>query len=270
MDIITSSQNPLIKEIKQLGERKHREDRGLFFIEGIRFVEEALNENADVYRLLISERLEEVGNGRELIKKIRDRNLETTVLSDKLFREISDTENPQGVLAVLRMKGYGLENLEGVNTADNLYIILDGIQDPGNMGTVIRTADAAGAAAVIALRGCVDIYNPKVLRATMGSVFHLPVFACSDSGRLFKMLKEKSVKLVAAHLEGSMNHYELDMRKDVALIVGNEAGGIGPEAAAAADVLVRIPMPGRAESLNASIAAGVLIYEAVRQRISDK
>jgi len=187
------------------------------------------------------------------------------VLPDKLFNEISDTETPQGVLSVARMKKYSIDE---VMYPDGLFIILDSVQDPGNMGTIIRTADAAGFTAVIALEGCVDVYNPKVLRSTMGSVFHIPVIQDGSPETSFSKLKSHGVKIYAAHLKGTVNYFELDVRRSAAFVIGNESKGISDRVASLADELVRIPMIGQAESLNASVAASLLMYESVRQRIS--
>lgn len=262
MNKITSSQNPLIKEIKSLKNRKYREEKQQFFIEGLRFVEEALKVKAEILRIFVSEEFYETKSSM-LNSMIHP--YEVIALPEKLFTEISDTETPQGILAVLKMKSY---NLEEIVKEDNLLLVLDTIQDPGNMGTLIRTADAAAFTGIVISRGCVDLYNPKVLRSTMGSLFHIPISFTGSTTEAVEMLKTKGVKVYAAHLKGTRNYFEMDMRSNIAFIIGNEAKGISDEAAAVADLLVRIPMPGRAESLNASVAGSLLMYECVRQKMS--
>ncbi|MCX7708652.1 MAG: 23S rRNA (guanosine(2251)-2'-O)-methyltransferase RlmB [Clostridia bacterium] len=263
MSLITSNQNPIVKEIKSLKEKKIREEKRQFFIEGIRFVEEALKEDCDISSIVVSERFPQTKGAEFLLNGIHQAGVKYHMLSDKIFREISDTENPQGILAVIKMKEVRVEN---VLQQQGLFILLESIQDPGNMGTIIRTADAAGVNGIILSKGCVDIYNPKVLRSTMGSIFHVPVCQTENFEDTLQILKEKGIKILAAHLKGQTNYFDQDMKDRVAIIIGNEANGISDEVAALADVLVRIPMPGKAESLNASIAAGLLIYETVRQQ----
>lgn len=265
MQTITSSQNSVIKEVKSLKIRKNREEKQLFFIEGIRFVDEALKEKAPISTVLLSDRLYETRGGDEILSRIRGENYETYHLPDKLFQEISDTENPQGIMAVVKMNQLKLEEVIGDG---DFFLILDSLQDPGNMGTIIRTADAAGVEGIIISRGCVDIYNPKVLRSTMGSVFHVPFCLSENLPDTISKLKGKGLKVFAAHLNGEINYFDCDMKNNSAIIIGNEANGISKEVSEQADTLIKIPMPGRSESLNASVAASLLMYEVVRQRLS--
>lgn len=150
------------------------------------------------------------------------------------------------------------------NIETPLYILLENIQDPGNMGTIIRTADAADADGVFLSKGCVDIYNPKAVRSTMGSIFHLPIFTDVD---LKELVNKINVETVAAHLKGDKTPYDINMKKGIAIMIGNEGNGLSNELSEKADNLVKIPMPGKAESMNAGVAASIMIYEAVRQRM---
>ncbi len=263
MIYIQSSQNNTIKEIKALHQKKHRDAQGLYFVEGIRFVYDAIDNEQKINKIIISDKLETLNGGNQLISRISEACSDIYAVPDKLFREISDTQTPQGVLAVLEKRH---TDLQATIKAGNAIVVLDGLQDPGNVGTIIRTADAAGVSAVLMTKGCVDLYSPKVLRSTMGSVFHMPIFENLDITDIIQMLKANDYKVIASHLEGENNYYDEDLACKSAIIVGNEANGINDETAAAADRLVKIPMPGRAESLNASIAAGIMIYELVRQR----
>ncbi|TYQ15915.1 UNVERIFIED_CONTAM: TrmH family RNA methyltransferase [Acetivibrio alkalicellulosi] len=264
MNYISSSQNQIIKEVRCLKDKKHRDAKKMFFIEGIRFVQEAMEENVNILKILISEKLEYLNGGKQILKSIKQRDIPVFELSDKLFKEISDTDNPQGILAIINMKEYLLYD---VFDDKNFFIVLDSIQDPGNMGTIIRTADAAGATAVLISKGCVDVYNPKVLRSTMGSIFHLPICFCKDMVKDLQDMKNRGIKLCAAHLEGQLNYYDLNYKDNVAVIVGNEANGVSDSIREISTDLVKIPMEGGAESLNASVAAGLLMFEVMRNRV---
>lgn len=241
---IQSEGNKIIKEIKSLSLRKNREKLGLFVLEGERLVREA--EGHVVYTLAAKNYK---GNARP-----------DYTVEDRLYAKLSDTVNPQGIMAVCRME----ERKFSEEKEAPLYIFLENIQDPGNMGTIIRTADAAGADGVFLSKGCVDIYNPKTVRSTMGSLFHVPIYRNTDIIRLLDKINAVSV---AAHLKGENTPYDIDMNGGIAIIIGNEANGITDELAERADKLVKIPMPGRAESMNAGVAAAIMIYEAVRQRM---
>ena len=251
MEIITSASNKIIKHIKSLHLRKNREENSEFFVEGLRFVNEAFASDYEISQVVISESFYD--NYTDERRMVLDR-YKTTVISDKLFLEISDTNSPQGIMAIVKMrKNEQDRSLQKV-------VILDGIQDPGNMGTIIRSADAFALSCIVISDGCVDVYNPKVLRATMGSIFHIPVYKSEDITRFIAELKEAEYTVYAAHLDGEDLACVRGGGKS-ALIIGNEANGIRGDVSSLANCLVRIPMPGRAESLNASVAASILMYE---------
>ena len=266
MMVITSSQNSVVKGIKALKNRKDREEQGLFFIEGRRIVEEALLEKDHVKELVLSEEFASDIRNSEFLAGMEKSGHKLHLVTRKLFSEITDTESPQGILAVIRMKKHILANELIKN---GLYIIMESVRDPGNVGTIIRTADAAGFSGVILSKGCVDAYNPKVLRSTMGSVFHIPVYQVPDIIETLRLLKANGIRILVSHLEGISSIYEVDMKFGIAVAIGSEADGVSEEVKTLADVLVKIPMTGRAESLNASVAAGLLIYETVRQKLFD-
>ena len=265
MKYISSAQNPVIKEVKALKQKKYREETGMFFIEGIRFVEEALKEDISIDKVLVSESLSDVNGGKEILEKVNARGCEVFLLPHKLFMEVSDTTNPQGILAVLQEQKYKIED---IHDNRNFFIILEGIQDPGNMGTIIRTADAVGATGVVLSKGCVDIYNPKVLRSTMGSVFHVPICFSENIFETLKDMKSRGIKVCASHLEGNCDYFDMDISDNIAVVIGNEANGISRQMKDYADILVKIPMVGKAESLNASVAAGILMYEVLRKKLN--
>lgn len=265
MDVIKSNQNPLIKEVKSLKQKKNRDEQKLFFIEGERFVEEAVKVKVKIDKIFISEDYFANNSHRYFCDKLEKLGYQIILVTDKLFDEISDTENPQGILAVIKVMEANFDDI--YSSPDSFIIILDSIQDPGNFGTIIRTADAAGATGIIYSKGCVDLYNPKVLRGTMGSIFHLPVIYCDSLTEAIIEIKEKGIKVYAAHLDAKVDYFNVSMQDKTAIIIGNEANGIKDEVAALADILIKIPMPGKSESLNASVAAGLMMYEVVRQRI---
>lgn len=253
---IDSIHNKIIKEINALKNKKDREKRGLFILEGDRLISEISDEWTIEYIVV-----------NESYKGKTDNYNKVYIVSDAMFEKISDTVNPQGIMAVCAIKEFDVTNIE--HKANPFYVILENVMDPGNMGTIIRTADAAGADGIFLSKGCVDIYNPKVIRATMGSIFHLPIYRNVNVLDIVKEMNSNNIITLAAHLKGDTTPYALNMKNGCAVIIGNEANGLSEELSNEASNLVLIPMPGKAESMNAGIAAGILIYEAVRQRLGD-
>ena len=178
---------------------------------------------------------------------------------------MSDTQSPQGVLCVVRQRHYSLEDMLGAK--DNpLFIVLENLQDPGNLGTVFRSGEAAGVCGVIMSKDTADVYNPKVIRATMGSVYRMPFCYTEDLEEAIGRMKKAGVGVFAAHLQGEMNYDKCDYRQAAAFLIGNEGNGLTERTAQLADTYVKIPMKGEVESLNAAVAAAVLTFEAARQR----
>lgn len=189
-------------------------------------------------------------------------------VSDTVFRQMCDTQTPQGILTVLRSPSYDMEDL--LRKKNPLLIVLEDLQDPGNAGTILRTGEGAGVSGIFLTRTCVDITNPKVIRGTMGSIYRVPFFYVEDVPSLKEMLKGRGIRFFAAHLQGRNQYYEESYQGGSAFLIGNEGKGLTKEAAEAADCLIRIPMEGQVESLNAAMAAGILMYEAARQRRTGK
>ena len=192
----------------------------------------------------------------------------TELLSDPVFAHISDTKTPQGILAVVRRRKYSMRDILREDPGKALVAVLDNLQDPGNLGTIFRTAEAAGVTGIILSRDCVDIYNPKVIRSTMGAVFRVPFLYAEDLQGTIVELKREGIKVYAAHLKGRKAYDQEDYREGCAFLIGNEGNGLRDEIAECADHYVIIPMLGRAESLNAAVAAAVLMFEVSRQRRS--
>lgn len=261
-NLITSSSNRLIKDMKSLHKKKDRWNKKEFFIEGVRSIEQCIKSGVKIKRIFYStELLNE--DGEELLESFSSNNYEMYEVTKSIFKEISDTDNPQGMLAVV---SFNEHKLEDVFKSDNFFIILDRVQDPGNLGTIIRTADAFGANGVIVTSGCVDVYNPKVIRSTMGSIFQVPIVHISDITEAIVLLKEKGVITISSSLNTEKYLFDIDLKVDLALVIGNEANGISKEVIDISNELVKIPMTGSAESLNAAIASGVIMYEVLRQR----
>lgn len=261
--MITSLSNRTVKEIAVLSRKgKERNKKDVFVVEGIKMFMEAPAER--ICGIYIARSAE-----REILGQCREKLAELTyeLVSDEVFAKMSDTMTPQGILCLVRQFHYELKDiLEGKINNQMLFIVLENIQDPGNLGTVFRTAEAVGASGVIMSRQTADVYNPKTIRSTMGSVYRVPFLCVEDISSIIKVLQGKGVCVYAAHLDGNDYYEAFDYRKGTAFLIGNEGNGLRRETAACADVLIKIPMEGRVESLNAAVASSVLLYEAYRQR----
>lgn len=256
--MITSTSNPQIKRLLQLQKKaKARDEENVFVVEGLRmFAEVPKNRVEKVY---ISESL---FNRKKLELNLQDFPYE--ILSEQVFGHVSDTKTPQGILCVVKREKYDLNELFKVENPH--FIVLDNLQDPGNMGTIVRTAEAAGVDAVFMSNDCVDIYNPKTIRSTMGSIYRVPFIYIEDIPNLLDNFRKNGVKSCAAHLNGEKFYDQEDYTAGTAILIGNEGNGLREEVAKKADIWVKIPMQGQVESLNAAIAASVLMFEVFRQR----
>lgn len=295
MELITSVNNQRVKEVANLKQKKYRTESGTFFAEGLRAVQEAV-QYADVTELFYTEaeegRLDEVlkaagnvpadtkeksGNmnnvnhnnaGTAKKRNEASNGIRMYQVDEKVMAKLSDTKAPQGVLAVIRTPEQNLRQLRPGTASDNNapVIILDRVQDPGNLGTIIRTADAVGALGLILLEGCVDAYSPKVVRASMGSLFHLPVLQDVTAEEALTWCYRNGYEPAATALKNAQNVYKADISKKMAFLFGNEANGVAEELQAAAETRLFIPMTGLAESMNVAMAAGIILFEGLRQR----
>lgn len=256
--MITSTSNPQVKRLLQLQKKsKARNEEKVFLVEGLRMFSEVPKERVE--KVYISESLY---NRKKLVQDLRDFDVE--ILSDSVFSRVSDTKTPQGILCVVRQKTYDLEKIFKIKNPH--FIILDNLQDPGNLGTIVRTAEGAGVDAVFLSKESVDIYNPKTIRSTMGSIYRMPVIYVEDLLKLLKTLKNQGILSYAAHLEGERSYDLENYKTGTAILIGNEGNGLREEVANAADIRVKIPMQGQVESLNAAVAATVFMFEVARQR----
>lgn len=263
-EVLNSPDNKTIKELQQLGKKKVRKERAAFVIEGIRFVETALEKHIPLKSVFVASSFLTTPKGLALIDKVAALSIRYHEVSDKLFQSIADTVNSQGILAVAPMPmEIALVAQENLPT---LSLVLDRIQDPGNLGTIIRTADAAGVHDIILIKGTTDPFSPKVLRSTMGSIFDVRLYFM-EADDAIHLMKEKGVRLVVTALGGTMYHYELPVFNPLTLVIGNEGNGVSEAFLQSADERIQIPIYGGAESLNASVAAGIVLYDcAIRQR----
>ena len=256
--MITSTGNSQVKRLLQLQKKsKARNEEKVFLVEGLRMFMEVPEER--VQKVYISETL--YNKKKQELKK---KKFSIEVLSDAVFQHVSDTKTPQGILCVVNQKEYDLEAV--LNAENPHFMVLDNLQDPGNLGTIVRTAEAAGVDAVFLSKESVDIYNPKTIRSTMGSIYRMPIIYVEDLQELLERFKQKEIKSYAAHLEGKNTYDKEDYQRGTAILIGNEGNGLREEISRSADVWVRIPMEGKVESLNAAIAASVLMFEVYRQR----
>jgi TrmH family RNA methyltransferase len=253
---------------RRLGRRKAREAERRFVIEGITFVEEALRSESVLDCLLYTAKMLQHRNGWALLNRVRERGVPAFLVDEHLYGELTATETPQGVLAVALQPVWQSSDL--LQRPSNLLLALDGLQDPGNLGTILRTGDGGGVDGVWLGQGTVDLYNSKVLRATMGSVFRLPAFPGVDLATLLPELKDGGVQVVAAAPHAGQSYFQTDLKHPRLLfLIGNEAHGISRNLLDLADQVVRIPLRPEVESLNAAVAAALLIFEARRQRLGD-
>lgn len=256
--MITSSSNAQIKNVIQLNTKgKARREQGLFVVEGVKMFREA--PKAWVQKVYISEGLY---NTQGWSKEMDSYPFE--VVQSKVFGQMCDTKTPQGILTVLRQPSYSAEE---ILTGDApLFILLEDLQDPGNAGTILRTAEGAGVNGIFLTKNCVDLFNPKTIRSTMGSIYRMPFLYVEDALELTDMLKKRGISAYAAHLAGKKSYDEEDYTGGTVFLIGNEGNGLSDELAEKASHLIRIPMSGNVESLNAAMACGILVYEAARQR----
>lgn len=278
--LITSKDNQTIKEIKKLKEKKYRKDR--FIVEGIKMIKEAISEDIEIEYLIFADlSLEKEINNIEKYNVLE--------VTERVLQELSDVVSPQGVLAVVRKKCYSemkksernKEKHEKKEIKEDLldkynidynseYILaLDGLQDPGNMGTIIRTADSANIKQIIVSKSTVDCYSSKVIRSTMGAIFRVNVIEVDNLVETLNMLKNKGFDIISTSLDTNNSIYNITYKKSV-VVIGNEANGVTKEVQEISNKKVKIPMLGKTESLNASVAAGIMIYEYVRQKVGQK
>lgn len=265
MEHITSFQNPIVKHIRKLGRMKKMRDlHSETVLEGYRLVKDGLSSGIHFKYVLMDCEFIKRDDGKDIYDSISAQSSHYYTTTEKIIKGISLEKNPQGVIAVCSYPKVEFSTV--INSKPTFILILDEVQDPGNAGTLIRTAAATNVDAVVLIEGSVDVYNPKVLRASMGAVFRIPVIPSVPAHTVIKQIKLNRMNIVSADNNGSITHYQANFRDKAALVIGNEGRGVGDAMSGAANTQIKIPMERGVESLNAAIAGGIIMYEAYRQR----
>ena len=250
---ISSKDNKIFRLCEQLSHKKYRDKLGLYLIEGENLLEEAVKNGAAIKTVLMC---------RDYRGSLFGTEDKAFCLSDKLFEQLSQTETTQGIMAIVEKPELSPDFF--LNRGGGNFIVLDRLQDPGNIGTILRTADAAGYELAIVMKGTADVFSPKAVRAATGSLFRMPVVFMDSVDELMEFTRAAGKKLVATCFDTDRYYYDENLKENIALIIGNEGSGISRELIECSDLKIKIPMHGNIESLNASVAAGILMYEAVR------
>lgn len=257
--VITSKDNEFVKHVKKLKEKKYREEYGEFIVEGIKMLQEAISEQAKIKQIVVCEDCKNSGGiPQDLLYEIA--KYDCVYVNEKAFTQMTDVSNPQGILAIIDKSG----NKEAeIDFKADLILVLDNIQDPGNMGTILRTADSINLKQILVSKGSSDVYNPKVVRSTMGAIFRVKVIECENLVKTIKELKKHKINVLATDLKTDKSIYDVDYKKS-AVVIGNEANGVSSEILEVADQRIKIPMLGKTESLNAAVATSIILYESKR------
>ena len=262
MQTITSKDNELIKHIRKLKDKKYRDESNEYVVEGVKLVEEAGKENAKIKQIIVCEdttRTYEIPT--HIMLEIA--KYECISVSDKIFNIITQVTNPQGIMAIIEKNAQNAK----IDYTQDIIVVLDDVQDPGNLGTILRTVDSIGLNQIIVSKGTADAFNSKVVRSTMGAIFRIKIIEVENLAQAIKEMRKHHFKLMVTSLQTKNSIYDIDFNKKI-IVIGNEANGVSKEIQDMADEKAKIPMLGRTESLNASVAAGVVMYEYVRQKLS--
>ena len=259
--VITSKDNETIKKIRKLKEKKYRDIDKKYIIEGAKLIKEAIEEKAEIDTIVVCENCVQTGEiDSKTLYEIAKYNC--VYVDEKVFNNITDVQNPQGLLAVVDKNC----KEQQIKYDEDAIVILDGIQDPGNLGTILRTVDSVGLSQIIVSKRSGDVYNSKVVRSTMGAIFRVNVIESENLKDTIKEIKKHKFNVISTSLDADKSLYDIELNKS-AIIVGNEANGVSKEIQELSDTKIIIPMLGKTESLNASVATGVVLYEYVRQKI---
>lgn len=252
----------MVKNIKKLKEKKYRNEYNQYIIEGIKLVEEAINEKTKINKIVLCDDCESSGMiPQNLMYEIA--KYDCVYVTKKVFDTITDVSTPQGILAVIEKN-----NSKEIKYDEDIIVVLDGVQDPGNLGTILRTVDSANLKQIIVSEKTADSYNPKVVRSTMGAIFRVNIVESNDIVTTLKEIKNNGYKVMTTSLDTDNSIYTVDYNKKV-IVIGNEANGVSKEVFDLADEKIKIPMLGKTESLNAAVATGIVIYEYVRRKINE-
>ena len=264
MQVISSKDNELIKHIKKLKDKKYRDESNEYIIEGVKLIEEAVKGNAKIKKIIVCE---DTTKTYEIPTNImlEIAKYECIYVTEKIFASITQVTNPQGIMAIIEKN---TENQE-IDFTQDIIVALDDVQDPGNLGTILRTVDSIGLNQIIVSKGTADAFNPKVVRSTMGAIFRVKIIEVENLAQAIKEMRKHHFKLMVTSLQTENSIYDIDFNKKI-IVIGNEANGVSKEIQDMADEKAKIPMLGRTESLNASVAAGIVMYEYLRQKLDKK
>lgn len=264
MQGITSKDNELVKHIKKLKDKKYRDMSNEYVIEGIKLVGEAIQEKVAIKQIILCDDCEKnEAIPKDLMYEIAKQ--ECIYVSEKVFKYLTEVQTPQGILAIIEKNKKDIE----IDYTEDIIVALDDVQDPGNLGTILRTVDSIGLTQILVSKGTADSYNPKVVRSTMGAIFRVKIIECENLKQTLKEIKKHKFKVVVSSLQTENSLYDMNYQKKV-IVIGNEANGVEKEIQELADERIKIPMLGKTESLNASVATGIILYEYVRQKLKTK
>jgi RNA methyltransferase, TrmH family len=262
---LTGKDNGFIKKLRSLADPKQRKKEHAFLIEGVKMVEEALRDKAGVQTVVASPGLVQ-HHGKGILKLAENEHIEVVWISERLMDSLAESKSPQPVMAVVGAGNFGEDDL--LSCSSGLIIVAHQFQDPGNLGTIIRTAEAVGASGVAVTAGTVDPHNAKAVRASMGSILRVPVVPMSDLKAFLSACRQKGFQITATTIAGTTTHFDADFIKPTVVILGQEGSGLPRDLMDCIDVSLRIPMADAIDSLNVATAAAVVLYEAMRQRRS--
>ena len=261
MQIISSKENQFIKHIKKLKDKKYRDINNEYLIEGIKLIKEAIQEKAKIKQIVICDECEKIeAIPKDLMYEIAKH--ECIYVTKKLFETLTNVVEPQGILAIIGKS----DPKQEINYNEDIIVALDDIQDPGNLGTILRTVDSIGLTQIIISKGTADVFNPKVIRSSMGAIFRVKVIESEDLKQTLLEIKKHKFELLVTSLQTKKSVYDIKYKKKI-IVIGNEANGVSREIQELSDYKIKIPMLGKTESLNASVATGIILYEYVRQKL---
>ncbi len=261
MQVITSKDNEIIKHIKKLADKKYRDQNNCYIIEGIKLVEEAIQEDAQIEKIIICEESTKTSEiSKNLMYEIAKHDC--IYVTEKIFKSLTQVMNPQGIMAIVKKN----KERPVVKYDEDIIVALDDIQDPGNLGTILRTVDSIGLKQLIVSKGTADVFNPKVVRSSMGAIFRIEVIEVENLKEAIEAMQRNNFELVVTSLQTENSIYDVEYKKKI-IVIGNEANGVSKEIQELADKKVKIPMLGKTESLNASVATAIILYEYVRQKL---
>ena len=262
MQVISSKDNELVKHIKKLKDKKYRDECNEYIVEGVKLIEEAVKERAKIKKIIICEDTTRTYDIPTNIM-LEIAKYECIYVTDKIFSLITQVTNPQGIMAIIEKNAGNQE----IDFSQDIIVVLDDVQDPGNLGTILRTIDSIGLNQIIVSKGTVDSFNSKVVRSTMGAIFRVKIIEAEDLKETIKAIKKHHFKLMVTSLQTENSIYDIDFKKKI-IVIGNESNGVSQEIQDIADEKAKIPMIGKTESLNASVAAGIVMYEYIRQKLN--